>query len=214
MRPTLLALLSITLSAAFTPLFPGAAAQTAQAHIAHILDGFPAAPNGSALLAVADADAALAVEHARLAGRNQTDVGPMVQHARHVMQILDPAAFANGPGSGLGAGPAARAIAQHAELAAQATGATDGMRQHAQHVAAAARAVATRTDAMIELARLITRTSDYVAAYDMVLRLQRASTELASGVDASGDGQIAPAEGGLALVRTHMGLMRAATAAP
>jgi hypothetical protein len=209
MRPTARVPLALLAGLAVGPNVAGLVAQSAtQTHIGHILTGFPSAPNGAALLAVAEADAALAVEHARLAGRNQTDVGPMVQHSRHVMQILDPAAWANGPGSGMGVGPAARAIAQHVEMAAQ--DAADGVRTHAGHVAAAASAVDARTTEMIALARRIVATSDYVEAYDLVLRLQVLAGELGAGADASGDGQIAVAEGGLEHIRTHMELLSAA----
>ena len=188
-----------------------AAAQSATAtHVGHIMSGFSGAPNGAALLAVAEADAALAVQHAQLAGRNQTDTGPMVQHARHVLHILDPAAFATGPGSGLGLAPAASAIGEHVGLAAE--GAPEPVREQAQLVALAARAVDARARQMIELARTITRTSDYVRAYDLVLQLQRLAAQLVPGADVSGDGQIeGPEEGGLEHVRAHMeALSRAA----
>jgi hypothetical protein len=171
------------------------------------MSGFPSAPNGAALLAVAEADAALAVEHAQLAGRNQTDVGPMVQHSRHVLHILDPAAFPTGPGSGLGLAPAVSAIGQHLSLAAE--GAPEPVRAQAQLVALAASAVDARAKQMIEIARTITRTSDYVRAYDLVLQLQRLASQLVPGADVSGDGQIAPLEGGLEHVRTNMELLSA-----
>jgi hypothetical protein len=184
------------------------AAQSSLAtHVGHIMTGFPGAPNGAALLAVAEADAALAVEHARLAGagNDRTDTGPMAQHARHVVRILDASAIASGPGSGMGVGPAARAIAEHADLAAQ--GAPEAVRTHAGHVAAAARAVATRADQMLQIARRITPALDYQSAADMVRQLQGLAAQLAPGADANGDGQIAVAEGGLEHVRTHMGLL-------
>jgi hypothetical protein len=197
------------LAASFGLSSLGAAAQSpAQTHVGHILSAFSETPNGAALLAVAEADAALAVQHAQLAGRDQTDIGPMHQHARHVMQILDPAAMATGPGSGFGVGPAARAIAQHAELAAQ--GVADGVRTHAGHVATAARAVDTRATQMIELARQLTRTTDYMAAYDMVRQLQTLAGQLVPGADTSGDGQIALGEGGLQHVRQHTELLSTA----
>jgi hypothetical protein len=200
--------LSLLLAAASSISAQAATSANVATHVGHIMTGFSGAPNGAALLAVADADAALAVQHAQLAGRDRTDTGPMVQHARHVMQILDPAAFANGPGSGFGLGPAARAIAQHVELAAQ--GAPEGVQTHSQHVAAAARAVDARATRMIEIARVITRTSDYVEAYDQVRQLQALAAQLVPGADANGDGQIAVAEGGLQHVRTHMGLLATA----
>jgi hypothetical protein len=187
----------------------GVAAQSpARTHVGHILTAFSGTPDGAALLAVAEADAALAVQHAQLAGRDQTDIGPMHQHARHVMQILDPAALATGPGSGFGVGPAARAIAQHAELAAQ--GGTDGVRTHSGHVATAARAVDARAMEMIELARRLTRTTDYMAAYDMVRQLQAFAGQLVPGSDTTGDGQIALDEGGLQHVRQHAELLSTA----
>jgi hypothetical protein len=195
--------LALTLPAAA----PAAAQTTAQTHIGHVMTGFPSAPNGAALLAVAEADAALAVEHARLAGSNQTDIGPMVNHARHVLRILDASAAPRGPGSGMGVGPASAAIAQHIEMAAQAEGATDGVRTHAAHVATAARAVSARAGEMRTIATRIIATSDYVGAYDLVRRLQQLAAQLTAGVDAGGDGTIALDEGGLSHVRTHMGLM-------
>ncbi|MBM4183937.1 MAG: hypothetical protein FJ207_06885 [Gemmatimonadetes bacterium] len=205
LAPTLLALLMAS----------GAelsAQATAQAHIAHVLTAFPGAPNGAALLAVAEADAALAVEHARLAGSNQTDVGPMVTHSRHLLRILDGSAAPRGPGSGMGVGPAADAIAQHIDMAAGAEGATDLVRTHAAHVATSARAVSARTAEMRTLANRVIAESDYVRAYELVRQLQRLAGQLVPGADASGDGTITLSEGGLAHVRTHMGLMTGATA--
>ena len=206
MRETVGLCLLAAASVALTPL-EATSQVTAQTHIAHVMSGFPAAPNGAALLAMAEADAALAVEHARLAGSDRTDIGPMVRHARHVLHALDAKAIASGPGSGFGVGPAADAIAQHIELAAGAEGATESVRQHAVHVAAAARAVSARAAAMREVANRIAATSDYVAAYDLVRQLQRLAGELVTGADSSGDGSIGLAEGGLEHVRTHMGLM-------
>jgi len=206
MRETVGLCLLAAASVALTPL-EATSQVTAQTHIAHVMNGFPAAPNGAALLAVAEADAALAVEHSRLAGSDRTDIGPMVRHARHVLHALDAKAIASGPGSGFGVGPAADAIAQHIELAAGAEGATERVRQHSAHVAAAARAVSARAAAMREIANNIVRTSDYVAAYDLVRQLQGLAAQLVAGADNSGDGSIALAEGGLEHVRTHMGLM-------
>ena len=206
MRPTVGLCLLAAASVATTPL-EATSQVTAQTHVAHVMSAFPGAPNGAALLGVAEADAAVAVEHARLAGSDRTDTGPMVRHARHVLHALGASTIASGPGSGFGVGPAANAIAQHIELAAQAEGASEPVRQHAVHVATAARAVSARAAAMREVANRIVATSDYVAAYDLVRQLQRLAGQLVSGADSSGDGSIALAEGGLEHVRTHMGLM-------
>ena len=200
-------LLMVSAGTTLSPSTPGVAAQSTQTHVDHIMSGFPGAPNGAALLTVAEADAALAVEHARLAGagNDRTDTGPMANHSRHVVRILDASALASGPGSGMGVGPAARAIAEHAELAAQ--GAPETVRTHAGHVATAARAVAARADAMVQIARRVTPALDYQTAADMVRQLQGLAAQLTAGADANGDGQISLAEGGLEHVRTHMGLL-------
>lgn len=206
MRATVGLCLLAAASVASSPL-EAASQVTAQTHIAHVMRGFPGAPNGAGLLAVADADAAVAVEHSRLAGSDRTDIGPMVRHARHVLHALGASAIATGPGSGFGVGPAVDAVAQHIEFAAAAEGATEAVRQHAVHVATAARATSARTAAMREVATRIVATSDYVAAYDLVRQLQQLAAQLVSGADSSGDGSIALVEGGLEHVRTHMGLM-------
>ena len=146
MRETVGLCLLAAASVASTPL-EATSQVTAQTHIAHVMSGFPAAPNGAALLEVAEADAAVATEHARLAGSDRTDIGPMVRHARHVLHALGASAIASGPGSGFGVGPAADAIAQHIELAARAEGASEGVRQHSAHVATAARVPSRRSRA-------------------------------------------------------------------
>jgi hypothetical protein len=84
------------------------------------------------------------------------------------------------------------------------------VRTHAGHVATAARAVDTRATQMIELARQLTRTTDYMAAYDMVRQLQTLAGQLVPGADTSGDGQIALGEGGLQHVRQHTELLSTA----
>jgi hypothetical protein len=209
MRTTIgLGLLVILAFAPAKGVAQSAAPANVATHVGHIMTGFASAPNGAALLAVAEADAALAVEHSRLAGagNDRTDTGPMVNHSRHVVRTLDASAVTiSSPGSGMGVGPAARAIAEHAELAAQ--GAPEAVRTHAQHVAAAARAVAARSDQMLQIARRITPALDYQSAYDMVRQLQQLAAQLTSGVDANGDGQIAMGEGGLQHVRAHMELL-------
>jgi hypothetical protein len=70
--------------------------------------------------------------------------------------------------------------------------------------------VDARAKQMIEIARTITTTSDYVAAYDLVRQLQALAAQLDPGADASGDGQISFTEGGLEQVRAHMELLSTA----
>jgi hypothetical protein len=185
------------------------AQSAAQTHVGHVMEAFPRAPEGQGLLSVALAEAAIVAEHARLAGSDRTDVGPMVRHARHVLHALDASTATSGPGKGMGVGPAADAIAQHIELAAQAEGASPGIRTHSAHVATAAKAVSARAAEMVEVANTILVTSDYVEAFNLVRQLQTMAEQLVAGADTSGDGEIALSEGGLQHVQQHMGLMTA-----
>ncbi|MQA89194.1 MAG: hypothetical protein GEU90_03005 [Gemmatimonas sp.] len=208
--------LCLVLGASIVPvlLVSEAGAQgTYQAHVGHVMEGFPGAPDGAALLSVAQEDAAVAAQHAELAGGEQTNLDPMVQHAQHVLHALDPSAAENGPGSGFGVGPAADAIAEHIELAAGADGAPEPVVTHSAHVATAARAVSERSAEMVEVANSIIEASDYSVAYPLVQQLQELAGQLVAGADASGDGEIGLDEGGLELVETHMGLMSSAALA-
>ena len=150
----------------------GDVAAQAQVHIAHVMEGFPQAPDGQGLLSVAKAEAEVAAQHAELAGGDRTNVDPMIRHARHVLHAVDPSRFPNGPGAGFGVKAAADAIAQHIEMAASAEGASEGVQRHAPHVAAASRAVSARVDEIADVVAQIVASSDYTQAYDLVGQLQ------------------------------------------
>jgi len=181
----------------------------AHAHIGHVLEAFGGTPEGRGLLAVAEAEAAIAAQHARLALSDNTNLEWMKTHARHVLHAVDPERIDQGPGLGFGVRAAAEGVVQHIELAANSQGASDAVRTHAGHVAEAATAVAGRAVRIAGLAQQVEQASIYSVAADLVDQIWVLSEQLVSGVDLDGDGRISWAgdEGGLEQVRQHMTLM-------
>jgi len=182
-------------------------ANASHTHIGHVLEAFASTPDGQGLLATAEAEAEIALQHARLAGRDPTDIDAMKRHARHVLNAIDPVEFAGGPGLGFGVKTAGEEINRHIELAAGSDAASGNVRGHASHVAAAARSVTQRALHIVELAGQILPMSDYNRAFNLVLQLRDLCEELTTGADVSGDGAISLSEGGLEQVRQHMALM-------
>lgn len=179
------------------------------AHIRHVLEGFPGAPNGEGLLPLAEAEARTAQQHAGLAANDPTNIDPMKRHAAHVLHVLDPERAAEGPGLGFGVKAAVEGIIRHVGLAAEAEGASSNVRTHAAHVLSAARGVRQRVDRGVELAEQILTASDYLRASRIVGQLQALCEDLITGTDLSSDGTVSleDGEGGLQQVRQHLALM-------
>ena len=178
-------------------------------HVLHVLDAFGPTPDGQGLLPTALAEAQIAAEHARLAAGNPTDMDVMIRHTRHVLNAIDPSEFGSGPGLGFGVRPAAEGMVQHIELARGADGASASVQTHSVHVAAAGRAVSTRADEAIDVARQILAAGVYNRAYPLVERLGSLCQELLTGVDSSGDGSVSleAGEEGLEQAQQHMELL-------
>lgn len=211
MRGTIALLFATSMAALLGALLPRSSlaqqSSAAHTHMAHVREAFPGTPNGEGLLAVALADAQTALEHARLStGGDPTDIDPMVRHARHVLHAVDPSRFPNGPGSGFGLKAAAEGIARHIELAA-AEGASDNVRTHAAHVAAAARATAERADQIVAKVGEILSAGVYNRAHPLTTELAELCEALAAGADRSGDGVVSLDEAGLDQVERHLNLM-------
>lgn len=190
---------------------PAAALQAnpSHTHIAHVMTGFPGAPDGAGLLPTAKGEVEIVVQHLGLAARDMSNLEWMQTHAAHVLNALDPSRMAEGPGLGMGVVAASEAIAQHIELAAAAEGASDNVKTHAVHVATAARAVAARATEMADLAERVAAARDYSTAEGLIEQMRRMAGQLTTGVDENGDGQIgwADGEGGLDQVEQHMGFI-------
>jgi hypothetical protein len=180
--------------------------------VGHVVTGFAGTPNGQGLLTTAQAEAAIAAQHAGFAARNLTDLAAMKQHASHALHALDPSAVAQGPGLGYGARRAAEGVATHIGLAGSAEGASAAVATHAGHVAASARTVAARADEAIALARQIEAAGTAGEAAPLVEQLKTVTEQLLSGRDANGDGRITweEGEGGLEHVEQHLNLLRTA----
>lgn len=192
----------------------GVAAATAQlempagpagTHLGHVLVSFMNTPDKAGLLAVANLEAATALQHAEFAARTPTNLLAMQTHAGHVLHALDPELIPVGPGKGYGVKKAAAGVAAHIELAAKAEGASAGLKTHAGHVAAAAQSTVERVDAIIVLVQQVREATDAAAAAGMISQIVSLSGQLATGVDLDANGQISwgGGEGGLQQAEAH-----------
>lgn len=216
MRRTASAALGITLALGFAGAGLGAQEMAseetpAMIHMGHLLERFVGVPDGQGLLQIAQADAQVAAQHARLGAQDPTNLEAMKTHARHVIHALDPSEIENGPGSGYGLLRSADMISRHAELAGRAQGATQAMANHSTHVATSAANTRRRADQIIALALTVTdHVEDAGNAAALYVDIQRLADALVSGIDANADGQVGwqQGEGGLQHVEQHLNFMR------
>lgn len=186
-----------------------AQANPSHTHIGHVLNGFPAAPEGRGLLPTALAEADVAIQHAGLALRDPANLQALQLHAGHVLHAVDPTQATSGPGLGFGVKQAAQAVAQHIGLAASSQGASQNVQTHAMHVGASARTVVARADEIVALARRVQAATAAAEASTLMTQIQTLAQQVKAGRDADGNGQIGwqEGEGGLDQVTQHMGLL-------
>ncbi|MEO6876886.1 MAG: hypothetical protein ABI205_00290, partial [Gemmatimonadaceae bacterium] len=124
----------------------------------------------------------------------------------------DPTFEAKGPGLGYGVKKAAMGIVTHMELAAKSPGASPNVITHANHIETSANNTVARCDQIVALAKQVQAATDAPAAAALISQLVSLTSQLATGVDANGDGKITweKGEGGLDQVQQHMNLMLAA----
>jgi sugar lactone lactonase YvrE len=182
-----------------TPNTPPAAAATpasapssgqAMTHVGHVATGFDQAPGGRGLSVTAAMEVNAAMMHANLAAGHRSDLAQMHAHTRHVLHALAPANGAKGPGLGFGVARAADAIATHIELAAKAGDASATIRKLGPGVATAARAVARRAHAMVDLGSRILAATTVADAAPLADELRALALALDTGRDADGNGRI------------------------
>lgn len=178
-------------------------------HIGHLGTTFPDTPARWGLLPTAVAEATIAEQHAAFAARTPTDLAGMQRHAGHVLHALDPSVEAQGPGRGYGVKRAANTAATHIEMAAKEPAASANVKTHSVHVATAARAVAARADAAIEVAKKVREAKTAAEAAALVSQLVSLCDQLLAGVDANADGRIGwdAQEGGLRQAKQHLVLL-------
>jgi hypothetical protein len=180
-------------------------------HIGHVMNSFPDAPNKQSLLAVAEAEAKTAAQHAALGARNASNLDALKLHAGHVLNALDPSLQAMGPGLGYGLKKAATGIEQHITMAANVAGASANVKVHANHISTSAKNTVTRVDQAIELCKKIQAAGDAATAASLMNQLVSITSQLQPGADANNDGRIGwqEGEGGLQQIEEHAKLMLA-----
>lgn len=187
----------------------GAQAQESHAHIGHVMTEWSDTPDGAGLLATAQKEAAIALQHAELAMSQPEDIESIRLHSGHVLHAIDPLAVEGGPGLGYGLEQAASGVAAHINLAAGAQDASENVQLHAEHVAASVRNVVTWSGEAVRLIRQIMTNDNAKHANIMAGNVKHLLTCMINGCDANSDGTIAwgPGEGGLAQADQHMTLM-------
>jgi len=186
------------------------AQNAAHAHIGHVADEWRDTPESMGLLPAAQAEAAVAEQHAGLAMANPDDLAAIQRHMGHVAHALDPSATDGGPGKGYGLIKAAEGASAHIHLAAEAEGASDNVKGHATHVGTSADNAATWGRTALEKAQAAMATSDLSTAQELAGEVHHLTLAIAEGTDADGDGKVSwgEGEGGLAQASQHLGLMK------
>jgi plastocyanin len=187
-------------------------------HIRHIVTAFPGNPDGNAFLSGAQAQLALAAEHAgflldELANDN---IREAQRHAEHVINILDGETgdtfgdldgdtVAQNPGDGLGVRAYLEGAKEHTNLATDAEDVTAEVQLHAEHVLISSDNALGRIDAAIGEALRIIASDSAGEAQDAAAELAALLDAAMNGVDANGDGSIAPIanEGGILTAYVH-----------
>jgi hypothetical protein len=180
-------------------------------HIGHVVNSFADVPDKKSLLFIAQAEAAVAAQHAALGARASTNLDQMKLHAGHVLNALDPSMQPMGPGKGYGLKKAAAGIAMHIDLAAKATGASQNVIVHANHISTSAKNTSKRVDDAIALCQKIQASTSAADAAALMTQLVSVTSELNPGKDANADGRVGwqEGEGGLQQVEEHAKLMLA-----
>jgi hypothetical protein len=201
--------LTTTATASAAPAGAKALAGASGVHIGHVMNAFGDTPRMMGLLPTAMAEAKTAAEHAALAAKDPANLDAMKLHAGHVINAIDPSIVAKGPGLGYGVKKAAQGVVTHIELAAKASGASQNIITHSNHIATSARNTVTRCDQIVALAQKIQAAASAADAAGLVNQLVSMTEQLTAGVDANGDGRITweAGEGGLQQANEHANLM-------
>ena len=204
----------IGLFAVFTVLAGTASAllpnpnQESHVHIGHVLDAWEDTPDQMGLLPVAQAEAAIALEHIALALAAK-DLKEIKLHIGHVLHVLDPALEADGPGLGYGLVKAARGVTKHIGLASISEDVSLNVQVHASHAGVSATNVIHWAEEALKLARRAKATTYRNTAQFNAGKIATLLGQIVDGVDADGDGTVSwdTDEGGLAQVEQHMAHM-------
>jgi hypothetical protein len=184
-------------------------------HIAHVMTRWNDTPDMKGLLPVAIGEAEVVfeqMERADLEGR----INDFILYGGYVLHALDPGAETDAllktayarlpttyvkveiPGAGYGVKKAVAGALTHVQLAAKSPGASDNVKTHALHVAAALETVSKWTDEAIAVARKLISAKDVGDGQPLVDELVGLAGYISKGRDG---------EGGLRQAQRHMRLM-------
>ena len=191
-----------------TLAFTGSVPAGSLLHIRHVVFQFPANPDGKGFLIGADEQMLLATEHGGLLQGEVAagNLGEARRHAEHVINILDGetgATFGDldgdgvvqNPGDGFGVRNYFIGAQEHAQLAADAEGATEEVKLHASHVIVSGDNALLWLDEAIQTAVRVLSSDSVAEAQPAADELVQQLTTIVNGVDANNDGAVAPIEG-------------------
>ncbi|MCL4261988.1 MAG: hypothetical protein KJ069_02175 [Anaerolineae bacterium] len=199
-------------------VFEGVVPADSLLHARHVVTAFPANPEGKAFLIGAKEQLDFALEHAGLLlGELANDnLREAQRHAEHVVNILDGETgpnfgdldgdtLAQNPGDGYGVRAYFIGAQEHAQLAADAEGATAEVKLHAGHVIISSGNALNSIDAGIVQALRVIASDSAAEAQAAAEELQHLLQIAIDGQDANGDGSIAPIEneGGWQIAYDH-----------
>ena len=201
-----------------TIAFDGTVPAGSLLHIRHVVTAFPANPDGKAFLIGAQGELQQAMEHTgfmldELANDN---IREAQRHAEHIVNILDGEGGANfgdldgdsvaqNPGDGVGVRGHLEGARQHTNLATDAEDVTIEVALHAEHVLISSDNALGRIDAAIAEALRVIASDTTAEAQPAAEKLAGLLETAMNGVDANGDGAIAPIpdEGGVLTAYVH-----------
>ncbi|VAW34152.1 hypothetical protein MNBD_CHLOROFLEXI01-2119, partial [hydrothermal vent metagenome] len=187
-------------------------------HIRHVVTAFPANPINNAFLIGAQGQMQTAVEHTGLLQDELTNdnIREAQRHAEHVVNILDGESGSNfgdldgdtvpqNPGDGVGVNGYLEGAKQHTNLATDAEDVTAEIELHAEHVLISSDNALGWIDAAIIQALRVIASDSAAEAQPAAEELARLLDAAMNGVDANGDGNVAPiqGEGGIQTAYVH-----------
>ena len=208
-------------------VYQGQVVSAAMAHVRHVVTAFPASPDGDGLALNAVSEAIRVVELVTVQQQyvNDNNRVDLLIHAENTINIIEGANGPNfgdidgdgetysGDGFGLlrfGDGDGyLQTAADHANLAAGSDGASAEVILHAEHVNIAAANAIGRAEQIRDLQLQVAQVVNAADAAALIAESLELANALVDGIDANGDGQVAPApgEGGVQTMYQHGQLM-------
>ena len=172
-------------------------------------------PTNEGYLAVAEKEAAVALQHAALAVSDPDNLASIKVHTRHVLHAISPRSVEDldEPGLGHGLADAIGWALEHMDEVAAALDATDEVRLHAGHLVATLTGLIDWIAAVNFETFVLLKEDDLDTAIEGAREVLQLVGHISIGVDANRDGTISwhEGEGGLPHAREHLDLLLEAT---